>query len=120
MRLIGIGDHLDAASDLTAILDLQAAAPRRSQNFSTGANNQAAARGQCPIDRAGNLGILYFDFTLEHAAWRDRKFGRVDHGGFDCAFHDKALCVLNDTLDADAPPDDKRPALGRIPRHRPA
>ena len=109
-----VADHFHPAGDLTAVLDLQAAAPCRPEDLAGAAHNQAAASGQRAIDRAGDFGILDLDFALEHAAWRDREFGRMDHRRFDGALDDEAFSILDHALDADAAADDERSAFGRI------
>jgi hypothetical protein len=113
-----VGDHLDPAGDLTAVLDLQPAATRSPEHAAAAADYKAAARRERAIDGPGYLRVLDLDFALEDAARGDREFGRMDHRRFDSSLHDQPFSVLNHALDADAAPDNKCPAFGRIARGR--
>ena len=111
-----LGQHLDPAGDLAAILDLQPAAAGGAEHLARRAHDQVAAGGQRAVDGAGHLRVLDLDLALEHAARRDRQLGRVDHAGLDRALHHQALGVLHRALNADAAADDERAALGRRAR----
>ncbi len=66
-----IRDHFDPTSDLTAVLDLQAAAPRCSEHLSRTTNDKAAASSQRAIDRSGDLCILDFNLSLKDTSRRN-------------------------------------------------
>jgi hypothetical protein len=113
-----VGDHFDPTGDLATVFNLKATAARRPEHLPATADDQARTCGQCPIDGAGDLGLLDLDLALEDAARCDRKFGRVDHRRLDGALDDKALGILDHPLEADATPNNERAAFGWIARSR--
>ena len=109
-----VSDHFHPAGDLTAVFDLQAAAPSSSKHLTGAPHDETSANGQRAIDGASDFGILDLHFALENAARRDRELGRMDHGRLDRALDNEAFSVLHHALDADAASDNERAAVGRI------